>query len=74
MHAGLADTSLTLAVDPRLVRTDRLQAAQLADGRGRAAAIRAGRRAELGQLGVDAHRCAHGGRDPKSHRAALSRR
>ena len=25
MHAGLADTSLALAVDPRLVRTDRLQ-------------------------------------------------
>ena len=27
-HAGLADTSLALAVDPRLVRTDTLQAGE----------------------------------------------
>ena len=52
-HAGLADTSLALAVDPRLVRTDRLQA-------GNAAANAEGvygnpkrSSAELGQLGVD---------------------
>ena len=53
-HAGLADTSLSLAVDPRLVRTDRLRPGTgLANGDGvdgdptRASA-------ELGQLGVDA--------------------
>ena len=52
-HAGLADTSLTLAVDPRLVRTDRLQpGAKLESGDG---VIGDPRRssAELGQLGVD---------------------
>ena len=52
-HAGLADTSLTLAVDPRLVRTDRLQpGAKLESGDG----VRGDPRrssAELGQLGVD---------------------
>ena len=51
-HAGLADTSLTLAVDPRLVRADQLA------GKPEAAAGVYGdpRRssAELGQLGVDA--------------------
>jgi creatinine amidohydrolase/Fe(II)-dependent formamide hydrolase-like protein len=53
-HAGLADTSLMLAIDPRLVRSERLQA-------GDRPAIAEGvygdpRRAsaELGQLGVDA--------------------
>jgi creatinine amidohydrolase/Fe(II)-dependent formamide hydrolase-like protein len=52
-HAGLADTSLALAVDPRLVRTERLGAGtKLAASDGvygdphRASA-------ELGQLGVD---------------------
>jgi creatinine amidohydrolase/Fe(II)-dependent formamide hydrolase-like protein len=54
-HAGLADTSLALAVDPRLVRTDMLQpsAASLANADG----VRGDPRrssAELGQLGVDA--------------------
>jgi creatinine amidohydrolase len=53
-HAGLADTSLALAVDPRLVRTDRLQTGAHpgpADG-----VYGDPRRssAELGQLGVDA--------------------
>jgi len=52
-HAGLADTSLALAVDPRLVRTDRLQpGAKLARDDG----VRGDPRrssAELGQLGVD---------------------
>ena len=52
-HAGLADTSLMLAVDPRLVRTDRLQpGAKLESGDG----VRGDPRrssAELGQLGVD---------------------
>jgi creatinine amidohydrolase len=46
-HAGLADTSLALAVDPRLVRTDRLQPGEGVHGDPR------GARAELGQLGVD---------------------
>jgi creatinine amidohydrolase/Fe(II)-dependent formamide hydrolase-like protein len=53
-HAGLADTSLALAVDPRLVRTDMLQGATaLANVDG----IRGDPKkssAELGQLGVDA--------------------
>jgi creatinine amidohydrolase/Fe(II)-dependent formamide hydrolase-like protein len=47
IHAGLADTSLTLAVDPHLVRTDRLQAGEGANGDPRRSS------AELGQLGVD---------------------
>jgi len=46
-HAGLADTSLTLAVDPHLVRTDRLQSGDGANGDPRRSS------AELGQLGVD---------------------
>ena len=46
-HAGLADTSLTLAVDPHLVRTDRLQPGDGANGDPRRSS------AELGQLGVD---------------------
>jgi len=53
-HAGLADTSLTLALDPRLVRMDRLRSAtQL----GRAEGVYGDPHrssAELGQLGVDA--------------------
>jgi creatinine amidohydrolase len=51
-HAGLADTSLALAVDPALVHTDRLQPAA-----GAAAGVYGDPRrssAELGQLGVDA--------------------
>jgi creatinine amidohydrolase/Fe(II)-dependent formamide hydrolase-like protein len=53
-HAGLADTSLALAIDPGLVRTERLQpgvklgAAEGVYGDPRRAS------AELGQLGVDA--------------------
>jgi creatinine amidohydrolase/Fe(II)-dependent formamide hydrolase-like protein len=53
-HAGLADTSLALAVDPRLVRADRLQPDENPD---RAAGVYGDPRrssAELGQLGVDA--------------------
>ncbi len=53
-HAGLADTSLALAIDPGLVRRDKLEAS----ARGAPADGVAGdpRRAsaELGQLGVDA--------------------
>jgi creatinine amidohydrolase/Fe(II)-dependent formamide hydrolase-like protein len=52
-HAGLADTSLALAIDPRLVRVDRLRAgAAIANAEG----VRGDPRrssAELGQLGVD---------------------
>ena len=46
-HAGLADTSLTLATDPRLVRADRLQPGDGTKGDPRRSS------AELGQLGVD---------------------
>jgi creatinine amidohydrolase/Fe(II)-dependent formamide hydrolase-like protein len=46
-HAGLADTSLTLAVDPHLVHTDRLRPGDGANGDPRRSS------AELGQLGVD---------------------
>ena len=52
-YAGLADTSLMLAVDPRLVRTDRLQpGAKLGSGDGVNGDPRRSS-AELGQLGVD---------------------
>jgi creatinine amidohydrolase/Fe(II)-dependent formamide hydrolase-like protein len=53
-HAGLADTSLAMAIDPRLVRTDRLRSA---DAAGRAEGVYGDPRrstAELGQIGVDA--------------------
>src|SRR3984893_3974006 len=46
-HAGLADTSLTLAVDPHLVRIDRLQPGDGAHGDPRRSSV------ELGRLGVD---------------------
>lgn len=53
-HAGLADTSLTLALDPRLVRSDRLQVgAKLAAAAGVNGDPRRSS-AELGQIGVDA--------------------
>jgi creatinine amidohydrolase/Fe(II)-dependent formamide hydrolase-like protein len=53
-HAGLADTSLSLAIDPRLVRSDRLRAGT---GLGSAQGVYGDPRrasAELGKLGVDA--------------------
>jgi len=46
-HAGLADTSLMLALDPRSVRTDRLRPGDGVHGDPRRS------NAELGQLGVD---------------------
>jgi creatinine amidohydrolase len=46
-HAGLADTSLMLATDPRLVRADRLRSGEGANGDPSRSS------AELGQLGVD---------------------
>jgi creatinine amidohydrolase/Fe(II)-dependent formamide hydrolase-like protein len=50
-HAGLADTSLALAVDPTLVRAGRMQATRgVADG---VHGDPARASAELGQLGVD---------------------
>lgn len=52
-HAGLADTSLMLAIDPRLVRADRLRAAGKPES---AAGVYGDPRrasAELGQAGVD---------------------
>ena len=51
-HAGLADTSLMLAIDPALVRVDRLQAA----GNSKLDGVSGNPRrssAELGKLGVD---------------------
>jgi creatinine amidohydrolase len=51
LHAGLADTSLMLAVDPRLVRTDRLQSGE-PSGSGVNGDTRHSS-AELGQFGVD---------------------
>lgn len=53
-HAGLADTALMLAVDPRLVRLDRLRSGPTL---GRADGVYGDPKrssAELGQLGVDA--------------------
>lgn len=53
-HAGLADTSLSLAVDPRLVRTDRLLSGTKF---GSAEGVQGDPRrssAELGRLGMDA--------------------
>jgi creatinine amidohydrolase len=46
-HAGLADTSLMLAADPRLVRADRLRSGEGVNGDPSRSS------AELGQLGVD---------------------
>jgi len=46
-HAGLADTSLMMALDPSLVRTDRLKPGEGANGDPSQAS------AALGQLGVD---------------------
>jgi creatinine amidohydrolase/Fe(II)-dependent formamide hydrolase-like protein len=52
VHAGLADTALTLALEPRMVRTERLQSPlNVADG------VQGNPRrasAEIGQVGVDA--------------------
>ena len=49
-HAGAADTSLMLAIDPSLVRTDRLAGHGAADG---TQGDPASSNAALGQLGVD---------------------
>ena len=51
LHAGLADTSLMLAIDPRLVRMDRLQSGE-PSGSGVNGDPRHSS-AELGQFGVD---------------------
>jgi creatinine amidohydrolase len=52
-HAGLADTSLMLALDPRLVRTDKLASTKPDAAEGVYGDPRKSS-AELGQLGVDA--------------------
>lgn len=52
-HAGLADTSLTLAVDPRLVRTDRLSSGADLDAAHGVYGDPRQANAELGKLGVD---------------------
>jgi creatinine amidohydrolase len=53
IHAGLADTSLMLAVDPRLVRTDRLHSGAKVEGGDGVNGDPQRSSAELGQLGVD---------------------
>lgn len=53
-HAGLADTSLTLALDPGLVRLDRLSARSASSTVDGVAGDPRRASAELGQLGVDA--------------------
>jgi creatinine amidohydrolase len=53
LHAGLADTSLTLAVDPRLVRSDRLQPGGKQESGDGVNGDPRRSSAELGQLGVD---------------------
>lgn len=52
-HAGLADTSLMLAVDPRMVRSDRLQAAQGPQAARGVSGDPTRASAELGQLGIE---------------------
>jgi creatinine amidohydrolase/Fe(II)-dependent formamide hydrolase-like protein len=53
LHAGLADTSLMLAVDPRLVRADLLQSGGKQEGGDGVNGDPRRASAELGQLGVD---------------------
>jgi creatinine amidohydrolase len=53
LHAGLADTSLMLAVDPRLVRSDRLQPGGKQESGDGVNGDPRRSSAELGQLGVD---------------------
>jgi creatinine amidohydrolase/Fe(II)-dependent formamide hydrolase-like protein len=53
-HAGLADTSLSLAIDPRLVRTETLHAGRDLDAAHGVYGDPRKASAELGQLGVDA--------------------
>jgi creatinine amidohydrolase len=52
-HAGLADTSLALAIDPRLVRSDRLHAAQKFDRADGVYGDPSRASAELGKQGLD---------------------
>jgi creatinine amidohydrolase len=52
-HAGLADTSLSLALDPQLVRLGRLHSGSVAANAEGVAGDPRGSTAELGQLGVD---------------------
>jgi len=67
VHAGLADTSLTLAIAPGMVRTDRLAHPSPSDGV-RGDPTRAS--AQLGELGVDAII----GETTQAIRAAVQRR
>ena len=56
VHAGLADTSLALAIDPALVRVDKLGGARSAPAPGSGDGVTGDPRrasAELGQLGVE---------------------
>jgi creatinine amidohydrolase len=53
-HAGLADTALALAVDPRLVRSEQLQAAKPSNGADGVHGDPRRASAEAGRVGVDA--------------------
>jgi len=53
LHAGLADTSLALAIDPRLVRQDVLQTEPKAPGSAGVSGDPRRATAELGQSGID---------------------
>jgi creatinine amidohydrolase len=54
IHAGLADSSLMLALDPRLVRPEQFAAAAQAGSRAGVSGDPRRASAELGQMGVDA--------------------
>jgi creatinine amidohydrolase/Fe(II)-dependent formamide hydrolase-like protein len=53
LHAGLTDTSLMLAVDPRMVRTSRLRPDSWPAGASGVSGDPTGASAELGRLGVE---------------------
>jgi len=53
VHAGLADTSLALAVDPRLVRTDQLESPQIEPAAPGVSGDPRRASAELGNAGID---------------------
>ena len=70
-HAGLADTSLTLALDPRQVRMDRLRSGAKPGMPTVYTAIRAAPAPNWDKLGVDAIVTWTGGGDPQACRPPL---
>ena len=67
-HAGLADTSLALAIDPQLVRADELASGEALDAAHGVYGDPRRASAALGQLGVDAIVAPIGRRDPARRR------